>query len=59
VPYSCKAGMCCTCRCKLLEGEVTMDANYSLEPWELAAGYVLACQSRPLTARVRLDFDQT
>jgi ring-1,2-phenylacetyl-CoA epoxidase subunit PaaE len=59
VPYSCKAGMCCTCRCKLLEGEVTMDANFSLEAWELAAGYVLACQSRPLTARVRLDFDQT
>ena len=59
VPYSCKAGMCCTCRCKLLEGEVTMDANFSLEAWELAAGFVLACQSRPLTARVRLDFDQT
>jgi ring-1,2-phenylacetyl-CoA epoxidase subunit PaaE len=59
VPYSCKAGMCCTCRCKLLEGEVTMDANYSLEPWELAAGFVLACQSRPLTPRLRLDFDQT
>jgi ring-1,2-phenylacetyl-CoA epoxidase subunit PaaE len=59
VPYSCKGGMCCTCRCKLLEGKVTMDVNYSLEPWEIEAGYVLACQSRPLTARVRLDFDQT
>jgi ring-1,2-phenylacetyl-CoA epoxidase subunit PaaE len=59
VPYSCKGGMCCTCRCKLLEGNVTMDVNYSLEPWEIESGYVLACQSRPLTAHVRLDFDQT
>jgi len=57
IPHSCKGGMCCTCRCKLLEGEVTMDVNYSLEPWELDAGYVLACQSRPLTPKVRLDFD--
>ena len=59
LPYSCKGGMCCTCRCKLLEGEVTMDVNYSLEPWEIAAGYVLACQSRPMTPLVCLDFDQT
>ena len=57
LPYSCKGGMCCTCRCRLVEGEVTMDVNYSLEPWELKAGFVLACQSRPLTPRVRLDFD--
>ena len=57
IPHSCRGGMCCTCRCKLVEGEVAMDVNYSLEPWELAAGYVLACQSRPLTARVKLDFD--
>jgi ring-1,2-phenylacetyl-CoA epoxidase subunit PaaE len=57
IPYSCRGGMCCTCRCKLVEGEVAMDVNYSLEPWELEAGYVLACQSRPLTARVKLDFD--
>jgi ring-1,2-phenylacetyl-CoA epoxidase subunit PaaE len=57
IPHSCRGGMCCTCRCKLLEGEVAMDVNYSLEPWELERGYVLACQSRPLTARVKLDFD--
>jgi ring-1,2-phenylacetyl-CoA epoxidase subunit PaaE len=57
IPHSCRGGMCCTCRCKLVEGEVAMDVNYSLEPWELAAGYVLACQSRPVTARVKLDFD--
>ena len=57
IPHSCRGGMCCTCRCKVLDGEVAMDVNYSLEPWELEAGYVLACQSRPLTARVKLDFD--
>jgi ring-1,2-phenylacetyl-CoA epoxidase subunit PaaE len=57
IPHSCRGGMCCTCRCKLVEGEVAMDVNYSLEPWELEAGYVLACQSRPMTARVKLDFD--
>ncbi len=57
IPHSCKGGMCCTCRCKVLEGAVAMDVNYSLEPWEIAAGYVLACQSRPLTPTVTLDFD--
>jgi ring-1,2-phenylacetyl-CoA epoxidase subunit PaaE len=58
LPYSCKGGMCCTCRARLLEGEVTMAVNYSLEPWETAAGYVLTCQSHPLTPRVRIDYDQ-
>jgi len=58
LPYSCRGGMCCTCRAKLVEGKVEMDANYSLEPWELAAGYVLTCQSRPKTPRVVLDYDQ-
>jgi ring-1,2-phenylacetyl-CoA epoxidase subunit PaaE len=57
IPHSCRGGMCCTCRCKLVEGEVAMDVNFSLEPWELEAGYVLACQSRALTPRVKLDFD--
>jgi len=57
IPHSCRGGMCCTCRCKVVEGEVAMDVNYSLEPWELEAGYVLACQSRPLTQKVTLDFD--
>ena len=57
IPHSCKGGMCCTCRCRVLEGAVAMDVNYSLEPWELEAGYVLACQSRPLTPKVTLDFD--
>ncbi|MEM6461612.1 MAG: 1,2-phenylacetyl-CoA epoxidase subunit PaaE [Pseudomonadota bacterium] len=58
LPFSCKGGMCCTCRCKVREGEVEMAANYSLEPWELEAGFVLACQSRPLTEKVVLDFDE-
>jgi ring-1,2-phenylacetyl-CoA epoxidase subunit PaaE len=58
LPYSCRGGMCCTCRAKLVEGKVAMDVNYSLEPWELEAGYVLTCQSRPRTARVVLDYDQ-
>jgi ring-1,2-phenylacetyl-CoA epoxidase subunit PaaE len=58
LPFSCKGGMCCTCRAKLKEGEVEMAANYSLEPWELEAGFVLACQSRPLTRKVLLDFDE-
>ena len=57
MPYSCRGGMCCTCRAKLIEGEVEMDLNYSLEPWELAAGYVLTCQSHPKTQRVAVDYD--
>jgi ring-1,2-phenylacetyl-CoA epoxidase subunit PaaE len=58
VPYSCKGGMCCTCRAKLVEGEVTMVRNFSLERWEMEAGFVLTCQSQPTTARVVLDYDQ-
>jgi ring-1,2-phenylacetyl-CoA epoxidase subunit PaaE len=58
LPYSCRGGMCCTCRARLVEGRVAMDVNYSLEPWELAAGYVLTCQSRPRTAKLVLDYDQ-
>jgi len=58
LPYSCKGGMCCTCRAKLVEGEVNMAVNYSLEPWETAAGFVLTCQSRPTSARVTVDYDQ-
>jgi ring-1,2-phenylacetyl-CoA epoxidase subunit PaaE len=58
LPFACKGGMCCTCRARLLEGRVEMAQNYSLERWEIAAGYVLTCQSRPTTDRVALDFDQ-
>ena len=58
LPYSCKGGMCCTCRAKLVEGRVEMAVNYSLEPWETDAGYVLTCQSHPVTERVVIDYDQ-
>jgi ring-1,2-phenylacetyl-CoA epoxidase subunit PaaE len=58
MPYSCRGGMCCTCRAKVTEGEVVMDTNYSLEPWELEAGYVLTCQSHPTTPVVTLDYDE-
>lgn len=57
LPYACKGGMCSTCRAKLVEGEVRMDVNYSLEPWELKAGFVLTCQAHPVTERVVVDFD--
>jgi ring-1,2-phenylacetyl-CoA epoxidase subunit PaaE len=56
-PFSCKGGMCCTCRAKVLEGEVDMAINYSLEPWEVEANFVLTCQSRPKTDKVVVDFD--
>jgi ring-1,2-phenylacetyl-CoA epoxidase subunit PaaE len=58
LPFSCKGGMCCTCRAKLLEGRVEMTVNYSLEPWETEAGYVLTCQSHPVTDHVVVDYDQ-
>jgi ring-1,2-phenylacetyl-CoA epoxidase subunit PaaE len=58
LPYSCKAGVCSTCRTRLIEGEVEMDAHHALEPWELEAGYILACQSHPVTERIVLDYDQ-
>ncbi|WP_069813532.1 2Fe-2S iron-sulfur cluster-binding protein [Streptomyces sp. TP-A0874] len=57
-PYACKGGVCGTCRARLVSGEVRMDRNFALEPEELASGHVLACQSRPLTERVELDFDR-
>ena len=49
---------CCTCRCKVTEGAAEMAVNWSLEPWETEAGFVLACQCRPLTGRVVLDYDK-
>ncbi|MES2016526.1 MAG: 1,2-phenylacetyl-CoA epoxidase subunit PaaE [Pseudomonadota bacterium] len=56
--YSCKGGVCSTCRCKLLDGKVDMDANYALEDYEIARGFVLSCQSFPVTDKVVIDFDQ-
>lgn len=59
LPYSCKGGVCSTCRAKLIEGEVDMDVNFALEDYELARGFILCCQSYPVTDRVVVDFDQT
>jgi len=58
LPYSCKGGVCATCRTWLREGKVRMNANFGLEPWEVEKGFVLACQSYPLTDRVVLDYDK-
>ncbi|HEY0697952.1 MAG TPA: 1,2-phenylacetyl-CoA epoxidase subunit PaaE [Micromonospora sp.] len=57
LPYACKGGVCSTCRAKVVEGEVTMARNYALEPDELAAGYVLTCQSSPVTEKLVVDYD--
>lgn len=58
LPYSCKAGVCSTCVCKVVKGEVEMDRNSALEDYELARGFVLACQSRPISDTLALDFDE-
>jgi ring-1,2-phenylacetyl-CoA epoxidase subunit PaaE len=56
--YSCKGGVCSTCRCKVLEGKVDMDANYALEDYEIARGFVLSCQAYPSSDTLLIDFDQ-
>ncbi|MDX1408006.1 MAG: 2Fe-2S iron-sulfur cluster-binding protein, partial [Saprospiraceae bacterium] len=56
-PFSCKGGVCCTCKAMLLEGEVDMDQVYGLEPDEIEDGYILTCQSHPRTDRLLVDFD--
>lgn len=58
VPYSCRSGVCATCRAKLLEGRVRMDRNFALEQADLDAGFVLTCQAHPLTERVVVSFDE-
>lgn len=57
VPFACKGAVCCTCRAKLLEGKVHMDMNYALSDSEVAAGFILTCQSHPLTPVVKVDYD--
>ncbi len=57
-PYACKGGMCSTCRARVVEGRVSMRANYSLEPWEIEKGFVLTCQAMPETDRLVVDYDQ-
>lgn len=58
LPFSCKGGVCATCRTHVREGKVRMDTNYGLESWELDKGYVLACQSHPVSESVILDYDK-
>ncbi|MGQ5264147.1 1,2-phenylacetyl-CoA epoxidase subunit PaaE [Micromonospora sp. ZYX-F-536] len=57
LPYACKGGVCSTCKAKVVDGAVTMARNYALEPDELAAGYVLTCQSSPTTDKLTVDYD--
>ncbi|MFB9235006.1 1,2-phenylacetyl-CoA epoxidase subunit PaaE [Plantactinospora siamensis] len=57
LPYACKGGVCSTCKAKVVAGEVTMARNYALEPDEVAAGYVLTCQSSPVTDTLTVDYD--
>jgi len=57
VPFSCKSGVCATCRAKLLDGRVRMDRNFALDAADLAAGFILTCQSHPLTERVTISYD--
>jgi ring-1,2-phenylacetyl-CoA epoxidase subunit PaaE len=56
-PYACKAGVCSTCRAKLIEGEVEMEVNHALEDYEVRQGYVLTCQSLPLTDKIVVSYD--
>ncbi|MCP4443581.1 MAG: phenylacetate-CoA oxygenase/reductase subunit PaaK [Aureispira sp.] len=58
LPFACKGGVCCTCKAKLLEGEVTMAKNYALEQDELDKGFILTCQAYPTTEKVVVDFDE-
>lgn len=58
LPYACKGGVCCTCRARVLEGEVRMDKNYTLEAHEVAVGFVLTCQAHPVSERVVVSYDE-
>jgi ring-1,2-phenylacetyl-CoA epoxidase subunit PaaE len=58
LPFSCRAGVCSTCRTKVVKGSVEMAQNYALEEWEVEQGYVLACQSRVTTPTLELDYDE-
>lgn len=58
LPFSCKAGVCCTCRARVLEGRVHMERNFTLEDWEMKKGFVLTCQARALTPHVVVSYDE-
>ena len=57
LPHACKSGGCSTCRAKLVEGEVDMDQNFALEDYEIARGYILTCQSYPVTDKITVNYD--
>ena len=57
LPFACKGGVCCTCKCKVIEGKVEMKINYALEKEEVAQNFVLSCQAVPVTNKVKVDFD--
>ena len=58
VPYACKGGVCCTCKAKIIEGTAIMDVNYSLEPDEVAEGFILTCQAHPTSDKLIVSFDE-
>jgi ring-1,2-phenylacetyl-CoA epoxidase subunit PaaE len=57
LPWSCKGGVCCTCRARVLDGQVAMEKNFTLEDWEMKKGFVLSCQARPLTEHLTISYD--
>ena len=57
-PFACTAGVCSTCKCKLVEGEVEMVANHALEDYEVENGFILSCQSYPISSTIVVDYDQ-
>ena len=57
LPFACKGGVCCTCKAKLVEGQVDMQVNYGLEDDEVENGYILTCQAVPISDKVVVDFD--
>ena len=58
VPFSCKGGVCCTCKAKVMEGQAIMDSNYSLSEEEVEDGFILTCQAHPITENIVVDFDE-
>lgn len=58
LPYSCRDGICCTCRVKVISGEVALGEQYALEPWEIEAGFTLACQAQPRSENLTLSYDE-
>jgi ring-1,2-phenylacetyl-CoA epoxidase subunit PaaE len=58
LPYSCRAGVCSTCRARLVSGSAEMEHNVALEDWEVEAGYILCCQARPTSAAIEISYDE-